>query len=448
MKTPRRAAEPKAPADPSTDLARRVRDPGFTPSVKRIRDLFDLIGHDDEDLAKNAERAILRIESQYAADVAKACVERARAAERPGRGRLTALAGRLAQERRDPDGAARGWLFEALEDADPKTRRAAARGLGKLPPKADAEEALGRAYDAASSDDDRRVFALALGKMGGEAARARLAGTTHGRARVIVDRELARKTPGTIDPTRSLARSVPIHFHTRSGLEDVLREELGRQFGIPRFVAPGIVKAELTGALSEALRIRTALSVGFPLPPIDASDDLATDVVRALGEASALDLLRAFTSVTGGAPIRFRLEFTRGGHRRSTVWRIAELVRAQIPELVNDPKTSTWEVAVDDAAGKVKIELVPRAFADDRFVYREALVAASSHPAIAAALARVAPRSDDDVVWDPFVGAGAELVERARLGKYARLVGTDIDPRAVSAARANLERAGLAEHAS
>ena len=40
-------------------------------------------------------------------------------------------------------------------------------------------------------------------------------------------------------------------------------------------------------------------------------------------------------------------------------------------------------------------------------------------------------------------GAGAELVERARLGPYARLVGTDVDAKAVAATLANMERAGV-----
>jgi tRNA G10 N-methylase Trm11 len=50
-------------------------------------------------------------------------------------------------------------------------------------------------------------------------------------------------------------------------------------------------------------------------------------------------------------------------------------------------------------------------------------------------------------VWDPFCGSGAELVERALLGPYARLVGTDLDPRAIDAARANLDAAGLLDRA-
>ena len=66
---------------------------------------------------------------------------------------------------------------------------------------------------------------------------------------------------------------------------------------------------------------------------------------------------------------------------------------------------------------------------------------AASHPTLAAALAKVAGVRDDDVVWDPFVGSGTELVERARAGPYARLIGTDVDAEAIATARANLDAA-------
>jgi tRNA G10 N-methylase Trm11 len=46
------------------------------------------------------------------------------------------------------------------------------------------------------------------------------------------------------------------------------------------------------------------------------------------------------------------------------------------------------------------------------------------------------------VVWDPFVGSGIELCERALLGPYAELVGSDVDAAALDAARENLARAG------
>jgi 23S rRNA G2445 N2-methylase RlmL len=93
------------------------------------------------------------------------------------------------------------------------------------------------------------------------------------------------------------------------------------------------------------------------------------------------------------------------------------------------------------------VEIVPRALRDPRFAYRVADVPAASHPTIAAAIARASAPRDDDVVWDPFAGSGTELVERARLGPYARLLGTDIDQRALDAAAKNLAAAGIGDAA-
>jgi 23S rRNA G2445 N2-methylase RlmL len=110
---------------------------------------------------------------------------------------------------------------------------------------------------------------------------------------------------------------------------------------------------------------------------------------------------------------------------------------------VNDPRGATWEVVVQHRAAEPHVVLVPRSFDDPRFSYRRRDVPAASHPTVAAALARAAGVRADDVVWDPFVGSGLELVERARLGPYRRLVGTDIDARALDAARENLRAAGV-----
>ena len=89
------------------------------------------------------------------------------------------------------------------------------------------------------------------------------------------------------------------------------------------------------------------------------------------------------------------------------------------------------------------LELCPRRFGDPRFAYRADDVRAASHPTLAAALARVAEVREGDVVWDPFVGSGMELIERGLLGPYRELHGTDLESAALSAARANAERAKL-----
>jgi tRNA G10 N-methylase Trm11 len=114
---------------------------------------------------------------------------------------------------------------------------------------------------------------------------------------------------------------------------------------------------------------------------------------------------------------------------------------------VNDPTAALWEVVVSTGEGEsgnvVRLELWPRGLVDERFSYRRVTLPASSHPTTAAALARVAGVVASDVVWDPFVGAGTELIERALLGPYAALHGSDIDGQALDAALENLRAAAV-----
>ena len=125
------------------------------------------------------------------------------------------------------------------------------------------------------------------------------------------------------------------------------------------------------------------------------------------------------------------------------MWKTAHEVGARHPELVNDPSGSTWEASVHLGRGTdgLRVELVPR-FEDPRFAYRLGDVPAASHPTLAAALIRVAGVREDDVVWDPFVGSGTELCERAIAGPYRTLYGTDLDPTAIAVATKNLAAAG------
>jgi predicted RNA methylase len=135
-------------------------------------------------------------------------------------------------------------------------------------------------------------------------------------------------------------------------------------------------------------------------------------------------------SLTEGV-VRWRVEWVGAGHRRAATRELAE--KASTEGFVNDPVAADWEIAIEEKT----VLAIPKGWDDRRFAYRVADVPASSHPTIAAAIARVGGARDDDVVWDPFVGSGLELVERARLGPYRSLLGTDTDPRALAAAKRN-----------
>ena len=140
--------------------------------------------------------------------------------------------------------------------------------------------------------------------------------------------------------------------------------------------------------------------------------------------------------------VRYRIAWKPGGHRRSTVFDVASRVALIEPAFVNDPTRSTWELSVDDREGRLRVELSPKSLADPRFTYRVADVPAASHPTIAAAIVHVGGARNHDVVWDPFVGSGMELVERARMGPYESLFGTDTSESALVAAMQNFESAG------
>jgi predicted RNA methylase len=187
---------------------------------------------------------------------------------------------------------------------------------------------------------------------------------------------------------------------------------------------------------------RTMLSFRFPLPAewVPDGGTLEDAIARA---ATGDDARRVFETWTVG-DVRYRIAWAEGGHRRARTWALARAIARRAPQLVNDPTGSLWEVVVGgDSARNVEVAIAPRALPDPRFSWRRSSVPAASHPTIAAALARVAGARADDVVWDPFVGSGGEIIERALLGPYRALFGTDVDPRALDAARENLAAAGL-----
>lgn len=423
------------------ELREAIRLPGFTPKLAAADAVIDLVCDPDDAIAEAAERALARMGS----GVARSLAARIDPAVPPCRAKLCRALGRVAREAEGDFALAA--LVALIDDGDLATRRQAIVALGKL-----GGDSVGRALAARLAREERvevvRALVEALGKVGGAAARGALASVTPKgdaelsrvleRARLFAERTETRGEPSSIDPTRSFERPVSVAFHCRRGLARLLAMELPQR-DRARVAGPGLVLAEARSTMSALFQSRIALRFGFPLPPEPSSGDAPGALARVLTSPAALSILRTFTR---GA-IRYRIEWPEAGHRRAATLRAALAVAKARPELVNDPTASMWEVLAVERDGLLEVELWPRGLDDPRFGYRVGDVYAASHPTIAAALALAAGARREDVVWDPFVGSGLELAERSRLGPFAKLVGTDVDPRALAVARGNLESASV-----
>lgn len=426
-------------------LESKLESPGFTPRARDVDPLLSFLATASDEDAKRVERALARAGER----AARGAMERFSDSLPPFRARLCNVVGRVfaaGAERELGD-----WLVQRLEDADSKTRRFAASALAKTRDSR-FEAPLLAALDVAQGEPDRRALAAALGAVGRQASVAALSALKPSNselervvreAKAKIERTLLRVEPSSVLLDALPSRPVQLLLHVRPGLEELLIDEIGERFH-PRLAGRGRVSIRLDVTLREVFRARTFLHVGFPLEGVRVrGGDRVDGVVQALTSDAAFEILSTFTR----GPIRYRLDWADAGRQRAATFAAAGRVAARRPRLVNDPTAAVWEAVVsetgDAAESVVRVELWPRAIDDPRFSYRKRTLPASSHPTVAAALARIAGVVPIDVVWDPFVGAGTELIERARIGPYGALYGTDIDPRAIDAAGENLRAAGV-----
>jgi hypothetical protein len=422
---------------PPFDLQSALRDPGFTPGASHWDGLFELLATAEREDATRIERVIARGgKLAFAPTLARLQQEHGET-----RARLIGVLGRLA------DARAAETLRQALTDPEPRVRRRAANALGRLEPDPETDLALRAAYQHAELAE-RRAIAEALGKVGSESAKLLLESETAAdpelerrarNARLLLERRGTRDAESAIAVDRPLPAPVRLLARCRAGLSELLALELaGLGRAVP--VSERLVELEFAGALSALFVARTALGFGIRVPlRAETAAALPAAIAEALSQPDTRLALAAWTR--GG--VRFRLEFASGGHRRADVFTLAHTLARAIPEFVNDPRHASWNFVVVEDADEPHLVLEPHAFDDPRFAYRKRDVRAASHPTIAAALARSAGVRADDVVWDPFVGSGLELIERALLGPYRALLGSDVEASALDAARANLTAAAV-----
>lgn len=343
----------------------------------------------------------------------------------------------------------RAWLRGLLQDPEEKVRRYALNALPKTGASETEEKKILSLLQSPATEREKKHVSRALEKIGGAATLAQvcqdpsLPRFTEQRAKANLARQF-HPTTIRMDAPLPAGEPISIQLRCRPGFEAILAEELaslplphqvaGRETGLLRLSVPGPFR------LSDLYGLRCFSTLSFLLGAVSkkADPDSISAIARALTSPLSRRILSAFTQ----GPLRYRLEFMALGHRRGLVHAVVKKAYELWPELLNDSREAPWAVEIHPSRTGQTVELRPRLTPDPRFPYRQKDVPAASHPPLAAALARWARPLPDEVVWDPFCGSGLELIERTRLGGVRRVLGTDLSPAAIEAARINWNAAG------
>jgi 23S rRNA G2445 N2-methylase RlmL len=322
-----------------------------------------------------------------------------------------------------------------LTDESPQGRRIAAIELGKRGGDG-AVASLRAALDAEEVAWVRPSMILALGKIGGEEARAALAEIE---PRSDAEAEALRKArdrvsgPATGFEWREDAAIERLFASVPIGLEDVAIAE-AREHGIEAsFVRRGTIALPARPPVLRCIYdVRILIAEG-------AAGAFAETVKQA--EVRWREWIR---SESDTLPYRFSL-----ANVRVTKQEFNDLLRVaretfSMQGLVDSPSSYAAMLRVEADPDATRIWLVPTFERDERFAYRVADVGASINPVVGACLARLVRRGDGGLIVDPTCGSGTLLIERALLDGGATLAGIDISPTAIRAATENVIAAGLA----
>jgi tRNA (guanine6-N2)-methyltransferase len=245
--------------------------------------------------------------------------------------------------------------------------------------------------------------------------------------------------------------------HTQPGLEGVVFSEIAARVPGARESGRRVVPERagmtiFTAPRPEALSVLRCAEDIFALAGYRGGlepDKSSLDRIRAAAREApfvreALDArVRFLPGVRAGRRLRFRVVARLAGEHEFRRVDLQRAVERGVQERLDhtwrlDEQTADLEFWATMIGGELFFAI---RLGDDSMRHREyktAHLPGSLRPAAAAALAWLSEPDDRDVVLDPFCGAGTVLIERAHLGRYARLIGSDRDPAAIRAARANV----------
>ncbi len=341
------------------------------------------------------------------------------------------------------------WLRRLLQDPQEKVRRYAMAALPKIGAGASEEAELLALLRTTTNAREEKFLGQTLGKIGGLATCATMAVSGKFSAQTVqrVKASVARSQSASavrLDRVLPDFDRLRIHLRGRRGLEGIVRQEVEAQgkFRVVE-VDRGLVAitAQAPFTLGDIFALRCFGTVGIVLGLVKAASGVgATDALAAAITSPLAQ--RLFETLTEG-PFRYRLAFIAPGLQRSDVRAVADRAFVLCPRILNDAREAPWAIDIHTTARGDSVELRPRLSPDPRHAYRLDDVPAASHPPLAACMARLAGRVEDEIVWDPFCGSGLELVERSLLGGVRHVYGTDRSAEAIGIAERNFAAAQL-----
>ena len=279
----------------------------------------------------------------------------------------------------------------------------------------------------------------------------------------------ARQTQGRAGRDRKAAlperaQPHPIRFgpnlyiaHTQPGFEAIAADEIATRISGAREITRRIVpdRAGMTiffAPTPDKLGVLRTAEDLFGLAGYRAGvgpENKELDKIRGasreapLVEAALVARVKVTPGTRAGRRLKFRVIARMAGEHE---FRRVDFQRA-VERGILERSDHTWRLEEEGADVELWATMIDSEFfltvrlSDDAMRHREYKAAhrpASLRASSAAALAWLSEPRDDDVVLDPFCGAGTILIERAHLGRYAMLLGSDRDAAALAAARVNV----------
>jgi 23S rRNA G2445 N2-methylase RlmL len=343
----------------------------------------------------------------------------------------------------------RQWLRGLLRDPEEKVRRYAMAALPKIGASVGDEAELLALLRQTTSAREEKFLGRTLDKVGGAATletiekAGGLSPRTEQRVKASVARSASPSAVRLDAEVRDFDR-LRIHLRGRRGLEGIVREEVEEQgkFRVLEVTRGLVAVAPLAPfTLADVFALRCFDTAGFVLGLVKPAS--AAEHAEALASVIASPLTQRLLDALTAGSLRYRLEFIGKGHQRGAVRLVADRAYAACPRILNDAREAPWAVDIHATAHGDSVELRPRLSPDPRHTHRLDDVPAASHPPLAACMARLAGRVENESVWDPFCGSGLELIERTLRGGVRRVFGTDRSAAAIGITGRNFAAARL-----